>query len=121
MQSVELRLPGTRLKSEIWVIPTLKIFQQQAPSLALYLSPRLIYSLSDSFSLISLLEYSLATEAGKQLLSLTRSGDWSLGFGFRYASSNGEGLWIHPFWNFYPEGTLASSSHLGLFFGGPLL
>lgn len=121
MQSFEFQVPGTRLKSEFWFIPTLKILNGKDPKLALYLSPRLTYSLTDSFSVIGLAEASLESPNGRSLLHLTQTSPWTMGLGVRYASAAGEGLWIHPFWNFSPEGTIASTSHLGLFFGGPLL
>ncbi len=119
VQSIETPIAGTRLKVEAWLIPTL--FLGGTPKLAFYLSPRLNYALSDAVSLIALAEVTWETTRGRDLFHLTKAADWNLGLGFKYAFGSGSGFWIHPFWNFSPEKTIASSSHLAVFFGGPLL
>jgi hypothetical protein len=121
IQTVTFSAPSFPLKAEIWLSPTLSLFQNGETALSLYVSPRLIYSLSDSFSLFALLELGLVSERSGSLLQLDISSDPTAGFGFRYASDSGKGLWVQPFIDFFPGGDLASNAHLGVFFGGPLL
>jgi hypothetical protein len=121
MQSFELQLPGSRWRMEFSLIPQVKIYNDGAVSANMYISPRIFYSLSDAFSLLSILETGLEIKRGESFAAVQQVGDLSLGAGFRYRSGAGAGMWVMPFFNVYPSGKIASNAHLGVFFGGPVL
>jgi hypothetical protein len=121
VQNLSFQFPGTRLRTELSFTPTLSIFDNSETAFSLYLSPRIFYELSPSFSLFTMLEVGFESERGASPWDLTAVEDATLGLGFRYASRSGEGFWVQPFLDFYPAGDVLANAHLGVFFGGPLL
>ncbi len=120
VQSFELQMPGSRWRVEFSLIPQMKFFNTGETAASVYLSPRLFYSFTDAFSLLSIAEWFIESPRGVGFVDW-RAGAVSLGAGCRYHSGGGEGLWVMPFLNMYPSGPIASNAHLGVFFGGPVL
>ncbi len=112
------KIAGTPLKAELVLIPSVN-FKNSGTSGFLYVSPRLYYSLSDSFWIISVVQ--LGYESQKGMFNYQAAGPASVGLGMRYLSGGGKGLWVQPFANFYANDTAATTAHLGVNFGGPLL
>ncbi len=120
VSSLSYRFPNSRFKTELVLVPSMKFFNNGDVTAFLYASPRLWYLVSDSFWLLSI--YETAWESKRTgLNSMLSTGAPNLGFGFRYISQNGKGLYVQPFVNVYPFGPSLASSHLGVVFGGPLL
>lgn len=121
VQGFDYRFPGSRFRAEISTTWGVKLFRGGQAQASIYFSPRLYYSFTDAFSLVSIMESSFESTRGGSLLDLAQDGDLTLGVGVKYATLSGDGLWVQPFLNFYPAGNLASNAHLAVFFGGPLL
>ncbi len=119
-QTLEWRIPNTRLRAELTFIPVLKFYADGTKLGAVYLSPRVYYSISDSLDVFSILESNFESPEGEHFLQLKLVDSVSVGAGVRYQSGQ-EGFWVQPFLNVYPSGRMASNAHLGVFFGGPLL
>lgn len=122
VNSVAYQFPGTKVKLEGVLVPSLKFFNNGEQSFFLYASPRLYYLASDSFWVMSILETSWEAARGKALSTFSRLDPPTLGIGVRYTTLNGRGMYVQPFFNVYPWGTdVANSAHLGVMFGGPIL
>jgi len=106
------------LHSEVSWTTVLQLFGGSEWGTTVYLSPRLYYDFSDSFSLFVMMESNWQIARAESTLQLATP--VSMGLGFRYSTLAGEGIWVQPFVNFYPSELLASNAHLGLFVGGPL-
>ncbi len=116
------QFPQSRFRLDTVIIPSVKSYTNAQAKAGIYLSPRLFYRVSDSFSFMSIIETGLESKRGSQLYDLYQGGFSSIGAGFRYTSNNGKGLWVQPFLNTFPFGRrVAESTHLAVLFGGPLL
>lgn len=119
VNSIGYRFPNSRFKLEATIVPQVTFFNNGEQSAFLYASPRVYYFMSDSWLLVGLLETYAEIKRGAS--AITQAAPPNLGFGFRYSSAEGKGLWVQPFVDVYPFGRVASAAHLGVFFGGPLL
>lgn len=122
VQVFAYRIPGTKLRADLVLVPSVIFHADGQTKTGLYASPRLYYLASDSWWLVGIFESGWEAKKGQGLMNLDISAQPNLGFGFRYTSANGAGLWVQPFLSVYPFGQrVAESAHLGVFFGGPLL
>ncbi len=122
VNSFSYRFAGTKIKLEAVIVPSMEIFDNGDASTFVYASPRFYYLMNDSFWLMSILETGWTSTKGQNPLVLAQADPATLGFGFRYTSDGGKGLYVQPFLNIFPFGqAIASTAHLGVIFGGPLL
>jgi hypothetical protein len=120
VQSIEWLVPGSRWRLEVSFTPQVRFYNNGETAMNVYVSPRVFYSFTDAFSVLSIVETSVESPRGLGLVDW-KAGALSVGAGCRYQSGGGEGLWVMPFLNMYPAGPIASNTHLGVFFGGPVL
>jgi hypothetical protein len=118
INSLGYKIPGTRLQAELVLIPSLSVKTAGTTS-SLFVSPRLYYNINDSFWLVGISQFGFESKVG--VLNLGSSGPVSIGAGMRYTANQGRGLWVQPFANFYAAEKAATTAHLGVQFGGPLL
>lgn len=110
--------PRTKLKAELVLIPSITV-KNTGTSGSLYVSPRLYYLVSDSFWLMSIAQFGYDSKKGP--FNYYTTGPASVGVGARFLAGQGRGLWVQPFANFYANENAATTAHMGVNFGGPLL
>lgn len=120
---LQYKIGNSKLRFQTVIANNINLYTQGAleGSAGLYVSPRLFYDVSDSFSLVALFEAAEESSRKAGLFDMTRSPSSNLGFGFRYTSANGKGLWIQPLFDVMPFGRMESTAHLAVNFGGPIL
>jgi hypothetical protein len=120
INTLSYRFPNSKFKVETVLIPSVKYYNNGDKTVFMYASPRLYYLWSDSLWLLSI--YETSWESKRQTSdNVYTTGSPNLGFGFRYISQNGKGLYVQPFINTFPFGASLAAAHLGVVFGGPLL
>ncbi|MBY0371995.1 hypothetical protein K2X33_15020 [bacterium] len=121
--SLGFQVRGTKWKIETVFVPSVSFYADGTAGSYVYFSPRVIYQLSDSWNLLGIWETHFSSDRKKPngILALNSARPSNLGVGFKYASANGTGLWVQPFFSVYPNGRVLETAHLGLNFGGPLL
>ncbi len=115
------KIGNSRFRLQTVMSNNINFYNQLEATAGLYISPRLFYDVSDSFSMVALFEATEKSTRGNGVFALDRSLNSNLGLGFRYTMANGKGLYIQPLFDVMPFGRMDTTAHVAVTFGGPIL